>query len=385
MQGSSRYHISLSEKTRAAFQKAAKARHGPKSTVDRARTVLLADKGCTVTEIMSELGIAKTTVYDRLGKFIDSGNVEDTLADKKRSGRPQTYSDEETAYIINAACSKPCEHGLGPETWTVRLLTQHVRTHCVEDGFPRLTKISKTTICRFLHKDPIKPHKIRYFCEKRDPDHDAKQKNVTDTYREVEEYIALNEGKAPEDWSEPDCVIVCVDEKPGIQIIENVTPDLPPNDKHECLSRDHEYKRHGTASLLCAKNLMNGIISPIIRQRHRSCEFIELLTLLDDEIPHGKLIKVILDNHSAHKSKEVNGWLDAHPGRFKFIFTPVHASWLNLAECVFSSISRSCLRHFRAKSFDELQERLLKFIKEKNVNPTIYRWRYMINDTNESK
>ena len=89
------------------------------------------------------------------------------------------------------------------------------------------------------------------------------------------------------------------------------------------------YKRHGTLSLLAGIDLLTGKVHALVRDRHRSREFIEFLKLLDAAYPASTAIKLILDNHSAHISRETRAWLDTRPpGRFDFTFTPKHGSWL---------------------------------------------------------
>ena len=114
--------------------------------------------------------------------------------------------------------------------------------------------------------------------------------------------------------------IVSYDEKPGIQAIATTAPDLPPEPgKHAAFARDHEYKRHGTVSLLAGIDLLTGQVHALVKDRHRSREFIEFLRLLDAGYPAHTAIKLILDNHSAHISKETKAWLANQPaGRFEF-------------------------------------------------------------------
>ena len=128
--------------------------------------------------------------------------------------------------------------------------------------------------------------------------------------------------------------------KPGIQAIATTAPDLPPEPgRHATFARDHEYKRHGTVSLLAGIDLLAGQVHALVKDRHRSREFIEFLKLLDAAYPVHTAIKLILDNHSAHLSKETKTWLADQPvGRFEFTFTPTHGSWLNLIEDFFCRV-----------------------------------------------
>src|SRR6476469_1660111 len=141
------------------------------------------------------------------------------------------------------------------------------------------------------------------------------------------------------------------------------------------------YKRHGTLSLLAGIDLLTGKVHALVRDRHRSREFIEFLKCLDAAYPASTAIKLILDNHSAHISRETTAWLDARPpGRFEFTFTPKHGSWLNLIEGFFSKFARSVLRHIRVTSKHELKERIMAGIDDVNRHPVIHTWSYKLAD-----
>ena len=174
--------------------------------------------------------------------------------------------------------------------------------------------------------------------------------------------------------------IVSYDEKPGIQAIATTAQDLPPvPGVHPTFARDFEYRRHGTVSLLAGIDLLTGKVHALVRDRHRSREFIEFLKLLDAAYPVHTAIKLILDNHSAHISKETKAWLDTRPaGRFGFTFTPKHGSWLNLIEGFFSKFARSVLRHIRVTSKYELKERIMAGIDDVNRHPVIHTWSYKL-------
>jgi transposase len=174
--------------------------------------------------------------------------------------------------------------------------------------------------------------------------------------------------------------IISYDEKPGIQAIATTSPDLPPEPGvHATFARDHEYKRHGTVSLLAGIDLLTGKVHALVKDRHRSREFIEFLKLLDADYPAHTAIHLILDNHSAHISKETRTWLAEQPaGRFEFTFTPKHGSWLNLVEGFFSKLARSILRHIRVSSKQELKERLMAAVNYFNDDPVVHTWTYKL-------
>jgi transposase len=176
--------------------------------------------------------------------------------------------------------------------------------------------------------------------------------------------------------------MISYDEKPGIQAIANTAPDLPPQPgAHATFGRDHEYKRHGTVSLLAGIDLLTGQVHALVRDRHRSREFIEFLQVVDAAYPPHTAIKVILDNHSAHISKETNAWLAKQPaGRFEFTFTPKHGSWLNIVETFFSKLTRSILRHIRVKSKQELKDRIMAAMNYIKQHPVVHTWSYKLDE-----
>ena len=127
-------------------------------------------------------------------------------------------------------------------------------------------------------------------------------------------------------------------------------------------------------------DLLTGEIIPLVSDTHKSMDFIQFLKILNNKYPKGDKIRIILDNHSAHTSKETQQYLNNVPGRFEFIFTPKHGSWLNLIESFFSKMTKQMLRGIRVKSKDELIERIYKYINEINTEPVVYRWKYKMDE-----
>ena len=127
-------------------------------------------------------------------------------------------------------------------------------------------------------------------------------------------------------------------------------------------------------SILVGIDLRSGHIFGHVEDRHRSVEFIALFKRLDEYYPPEGIIRVVLDNHSAHISKETMAYLGTRPGRFEYVHTPKHGSWLNLIEYAFSKIARTFLRHIRLASYDELKTRILKGIDEFNASSVVFRW-----------
>jgi transposase len=292
------------------------------------------------------------------------------LNDLPRKGKPPSISKDARAWVISIACQKPKDFGYSYELWTTKLLSSHIKTNCKKAGHTCLEKLSRGTVSKILTKGEVKPHKIKYYLEKRDPDFDAKMEQVLYVYKEVE---MLRESKQ-KDYS---VAILSYDEKPGIQAIENTTPDLPPvPGVKPYIARDHEYVRHGTVSLMAGIDLLNGHIHGIVVDRHRSREFVQFLKKIDMGYPKKIKIRIVLDNHSAHISKETREYLTSVPNRFEFIFTPKHGSWLNIIESFFGKMARTMLRGIRVQSKEELKMRILKYLDEVNNAPVVFRWKY---------
>ena len=148
--------------------------------------------------------------------------------------------------------------------------------------------------------------------------------------------------------------------------------------KHATVQRDHEYKRLGTATLSVAVDLVSGFVHHVVTERHRSREFVAFLERLDAHYPAGMLICLLLDNHSAHCSRETKHFLASKPNRFELVFTPTHAAWLNYVETFFSKVARSVLRRIRVASNAELADRIRRYIEMCNAAPVLPRWRYGI-------
>jgi transposase len=293
------------------------------------------------------------------------------LKDKYHSPKDAVITDDAKAWVVNLACTKPKEHGYAAEIWSHSLLAQHTRQHAPQAGHDCLNNAAKATIQRILKERPLQPHKMRYFTENRDPEFEKKMQDVLVVYKEVN---VRNE--QPTSSQDLPIITVSLDEKPGIQAIKNVSADLPPiPGKRPYIGRDYHYERLGTLSLLAALDLHTGHVIAQVHEHHRSSEFILLLRELDEFYPKECRIRIILDNHSAHISKETMSYLATRPNRFIYVHTPTHGSWLNLVETLFGKMARTFLKSIRVNSKDELRQRILKGIEEINAAPVVHRWK----------
>jgi len=340
--------------------------------VHRAKILLAYHGGESISKIARELRTNRPKVERTVQKALEYG-VRSALRDLPRRGRSPRISAEAKAWLVSVACTKPKDLGYAAETWTTRELARHVRKHCLGSGYPSLCHLSRGTVSKILTRSEVKPHKIQYYLERRDLEFDLKMVQVLLTYKEVE-MIRTSDPKAKE---APYVAVLSYDERPGIQAIQNVAPDLPPvPGKHPAIGRDYEYKRHGVVSLLAAIDLVSGHVHGDVQDRHRSAEFTDFLKKLDRFYSPDIKIRMILDNHSSHISKETKRYLATVPNRFDFIFTTTHGSWLNIIETFFSKATRSFLRALRVKSKSELKERILQYIDEINQMPVVFKWKY---------
>jgi transposase len=368
---SHRPHLVLSAGQRLHLQQLSQSRTAPLREVQRAKILCRYAAGETVTVIARALEMTRKSVRKWIDKALAVG-PEAALKDAYHRPHAPVITEEARAWVVHLACSKPKDLGYAAELWTRSLLAQHVRREAARAGHPSLSRAAKATVQRILAGQPLHPERIHYYLEKRDPDFEVRMRDVLLVYQEVAIQNETQGTGAPR----PSIITVSVDEKPGLQAIANTAPDLPPvPGKHPGVGRDHEYKRLGTCSILAALDLHEGHVTARVERRHRSREFIALLKDLDQYYPPDCTIRIILDNHSAHISKETQAWLATRPNRFQYVLTPKHGSWLNIVETLFGKMARTFLRHIRVRSWEELRSRILQGIAEINAAPVVHRWR----------
>lgn len=314
----------------------------PQGLAMRARIVLLASAGRRNKEIGPSLGVSKNVVTLWRNRFRWERLA--GLKDRPGKGRKRKYGHDQRLKVIARSCEKPPEAG----RWTVRDLAASLAD----------VGVSKSTIFRILKEIDLKPHQVQGWLTSRDPDFERKAAEICGLY--------LN--------PPANALVVCVDEKTGIQALGRKYPDKPerPGNRRK---REFEYVRHGTASLFAAFLVHSGEVIANIKDRHTRVEFIEFLDELNHKCPKDKAIYVIVDNLAVHKTKEVKQWLTRHL-RFKFVFTPTHASWLNQVEMWFSILTRRFLKDGIFDSKEELVDRLMYYIKQYNTHAKPFRWTY---------
>lgn len=376
--------INLTAEDREYLEMQTRARTIQAQTVSRARILLLKADGCSIDDIADKVGINRKSVMLCLNKYAEGG-VENALFDAPGRGRNAEITDDEKAWIINIACQKPIDFGYAAETWTYAKLTSHINKNAEAAGYTRLSTIHKSTVHSILDEAEIKPFRIKYYCENRDPDFDSKMHNVLLVYKQLSMQFDEDGHLIP--WAEDKefVHVLSYDEKPGIQATATTSEDLLPDERHSTISRDYEYKRLETLSLLAGIDLQTGEAIPLVSETHNSKDYIEFLKILDSKYPEGDKIRIVLDNLKVHTSEETRKYLATVPGRFEFVFTPKHGSWLNMFEGFFGKMTKQMLRGIRVKSKAELVDRIYLYFAEVNAEPVVFHWKYNLDDIDVSE
>src|ERR1039457_300307 len=369
--------LHFSESDLFKLESTRKSRTEEKRRTLRAAFLLDSLSGQTDEAIARHHHVSRSTVVLCIQKFLQFG-LDAALGELPRPGKPRQLPDDAIAWVQDCACQKPKELGYSYELWTYRLLIAHIRQHCVAVGHPALLRLSRSKLHKILRQGELRPHKIRYYVEKRDPDFEIKMANVLHVYKEVE---IVNEYRRGESGRQLGMVTISYEEKPGIQAFAVKTADRPPvAGRYASHLRDYEYERMGTVSLLAGLDLHSGRIIETVSDTHKSADFIAFLKKLDGAYPEHHKIRLVLDNHSAHLSKETRSYLETTPQRFVFVFTPTHGSWLNLIENQFSKMARTMLREIRVASQQELIDRIHQYFEEINADPLVFRWKYKMDE-----
>jgi hypothetical protein len=368
---SRRAKLVLTEDEREQLERLRRSQTAPRREVQRAEILGSYVAGETIAAIARKVSMTRTSVAKWVGKALNVG-LAAALKDAYHRPREPVITEAAKAWVVHLACSKPKDLGYAAELWTRQALAQHVRRHAVQAGHPALARAAKATVQRILTQQALRPDKVTYYLERRDPNFEPKMREVLLVYQEV----MLQNQNGGGAGTAPDTITISVDEKPGLQALGNTAPDLPPvAGQHPTVGRDHEYKRLGTASILAGLDLHTGQVTARVEHRHRSREFIALLQDLDRHYPPECTLRLVLDNHSAHLSKETRTYLATRPNRFKYVLMPTHGSWLNIVETLFGKMARTFLRQMRVQSWDELRDRILLGVAEINAAPVVHRWK----------
>ena len=328
----------LSQEQRDDLERSARSRTLPVRLVERARIVLRAAVGWDNQEIAEELGLCRQTVGLWRERFAVGGLH--GLEDQPRTGRPRRILEPTIAEVVRLT------------TQTTPVAATHWSTRTLAP----LTGVSVSTVGRIWRAHGLKPHRVKSFKLSNDPRFGEKLEDV------IPLYLHPPAG----------AVVISVDEKCQIQALERTQPGLPWK-KGRCGTMTHDYKRHGTTTLFAGMNVADGSIISTFMPTHNHQDWIRFLQLIHKQTPTDKDVHLILDNYSAHKTREVKAWLAKHP-RFHLHFTPTSSSWLNQVERFFRDLTEKCVRRGVFHNVAELQASIRNYIDEHNRHPKPYLW-----------
>ncbi|MCA1678875.1 MAG: IS630 family transposase [Actinobacteria bacterium] len=341
--------IEVGDEDRLELERIVRASSCEVRMVERARIVLLAAEGMTGEQICEQVGCSLPTVVKWRGRYAALGI--EGLRDAPRPGAPLTHGPEIRALLIAKACTRPepSEQGARRERWTYEELGEAVG-------------MSGSQAHAILSRAAIKPHLTDYWImsDFSKPEFEERIGEICGLYVDPPENV----------------LVVSIDEKTGIQAKSPTKPDQPPQPGKPA-RREHEYKRNGTQCLFACLNVQDGDVLAMPSKTRNQFDLIRFLDLLEEEIPivEGQQIVAITDNLSTRGTENVHNWLEAHP-RWRFQFTPTHASWLNQVEIFFSILWRRLLKHGIFTSETDLAEQMLAFVETYNQTAKPFKWTY---------
>jgi transposase len=333
-----RVDVTLSEEEREVLERWARRPKSAQALALRCRIVLAAADGEQSKEIAERLGCTTQTVGRWRGRFARRGI--DGLHDEPRPGQPRKISDEEIERLIVKTLE---EQPADATHWSTRSMAE-------------ATGLNQTAVSRIWRAFGLRPHRSEHFKLSPDPQFVDKVRDVVGLY--------LNPPEA--------AVVLCVDEKSGIQALDRSAPILPlmPGVLER---RTHDYVRNGTTNLYAALDTASGNVIAEMTPRHRAEEFRKFLNLIERSVPAGLEVHVVLDNSSTHKTPQIGRWLKSHP-RFTFHFTPTYSSWLNLVERWFAELTTKWLKRGAHRSVRDLVASIRTWIANWNDEPRPYVW-----------
>ena len=332
--------IALTKVERAELERRAASRTGRAEDARRARAILLLSDGFTWDEVCERLECSRGFVASWSQRFDDQRIA--GLYSRHVGQVATVLTPQLEARILDATRRAPTD---GSTQWSTRKLGAHLQ-------------ISHMMVARVWHKHGLKPHRIERYMASNDPDFEQKAADIIGLYLNPPDHAA----------------VFCVDEKTAIQALDRLDPVLPLSpgriERH-----GFEYYRHGTLSLYAAFNTRTGEVLGKTAERHTSAEFVAFLTDILLHQPRGKEIHVIADNLSAHKTQQVQKFLQQHPN-VHLHYTPTYSSWLNQVELWFGKIERDVIARGVFTSVPDLRKKLMRYIRQYNKSPRTVKWKY---------
>jgi putative transposase len=328
----------LDAEQREQLESLATSRSLPAGLVRRAKIILLSASGKTNREIARQLETSEVTVSLWRCRFLRHWIA--GLYDELRPGRPRPISDERVAQLVRKTLKTKPKNSTH---WSIRQIAGE-------------TGVSKSTVHRIWQAFGLQPHRQKYFKLSSDPFFVEKVRDIVGLY--------LN---PPEN-----AVVLCVDEKSGIQALERTQPMLPLGLGY-VEGVTHDYRRHGTTTLFAALDTANGKVLTQCRPRHRHQDYLGFLREIEKNVPNNQEVHIIVDNYATHKHLRVRRWFATRP-RFHVHFTPTYSSWLNQVEIWFNRITQQAIRRGTFRSVKDLVEKIDHYVKNSNREARPFTW-----------
>ncbi len=330
----------LTKAERSELQTLLRSTTIPLGFARRSQIILGLDSGDSYDAIAARLKVSVATIGRWKRRFQVAGIA--GLMDAPRRGRGHGISAAVEARILRLTKQpppKPLTH------WSVRRLAAKAG-------------VSAATVHRVWQRAGLKPHRVEHYTATTDPEFEKKAADIIGLY--------LNPPR--------NAAVFCVDEKTSIQALDRLDPVLPLS-PGRAERHGFEYVRHGTLSLYAALEVATGRVAGKTAARHTGQEFLEFMDEIVLTQPKGRAIHMVLDNFSAHKTKTVKAWLDAHPN-VQFHYTPTYSSWLNQVELWFAKIERDMIARGIFTSTADLRRKLMQYIRLHNKSCRPFLWRY---------
>src|SRR4051795_1140367 len=314
--------VKLSIEEREKLETMARRPKSAQAMALRARIVLGSDEGMSNAAVAARLRLTAATVGKWRRRFLESRL--EGLLDEPRVGAPRKITDRQIEEVVTKTLESMPANG----------------THWSTRGMAEAMDLSQNSIVRIWHAFGLQPHRLENFKFSKDLQFVEKVRDIVGLY--------LN----PPDRA----IVLCVDEKGGVPARQS-----------------HDYERHGVTSLFAAMDVASGVTISTCYRRHRHQEFLCFLNQIEDSLPAGLDVHLIMDNYGTHKVGKVRHWLARHP-RYHVHFTPTSASWLNLVERLFAEVTGRCVRRGSHTAVRALEKAMLEYLDQRNHNPKPFVW-----------
>jgi len=330
--------IAVTDEQRSTLENWARRPKTAQALALRARIVLACAEGKSNGVVARQVRVRQQTVGKWRSRFLNKGL--EGLLDEPRPGTPRRVSDAQVEKVL---------------TMTLESLPRDA-THWSTRSLAERSGLSRSTISRIWRAFGLQPHRSETFKLSKDPLFIEKVRDIVGLYLH------------PPDRA----LVLCVDEKSQIQALDRTQPLLPMR-PGQAERRSHDYKRHGTTSLFAALDVKTGAVIGECHRRHRSAEFRKFLDTIDQSVPATLEIHLILDNYGTHKTATIRSWLAKRP-RFHVHFTPTSASWINLVERWFATLTEKQIRRGAHRSVRQLEAAIKAYLEITNQSPRPFIW-----------